>query len=293
MWIRLTTSWLPHIVLLAGSAIAADGIPVQITPHELVEVPARDAAVLVSLAVQEGQSVTVNAPLGQLDDAEAQLAVQHSQLERDIAVNVARNDIRVRSAKKSAEVAAAELKRAQESIEKFSKSVSATDLDRLRLAAERATLEIDQAELDLTTAQLMAQSKENALSLAKRQAARRRLVAPIAGVVVQLHRQPGEWVEPGQPVVRLLRVDRLRASGFVDAKRAPTLKAGQAVRVSVELPGLRETSFTGRMAFISPEVDPVNGQVRFWAEIENRDATLRTGLQGLLTVTETKTAVKH
>lgn len=280
-------------LVLVSPLFGADRIPVQITPHEQVEVPARDAAVLINLTVQEGQTVAANSPLGQLDDAEAQLAVNRSQLERDIAVNLARNDVRVRFAKKSAEVAQAELKRAQESIEKFQKSVSATELDRLRLAAERATLDIEQSELELRTAQLTAQLKETELSLAKRQAARRRLIAPLAGVVVQVHRRPGEWVEPGQPVVRLLRIDRLRASGFVDAKRAHTLKTGQPVSVSVDLPGQRETSFTGHLTFISPEVDPVNGQVRFWAEIENRDATLRSGLQGSLTVMETKTAVKN
>lgn len=293
MTTRLAASSLLFVALLADPAHSADRIPVQITPHEQVEVPARDAAVLINLTVQEGQTVAANSPLGQLDDAEAQLAVNRSQLERDIAVNLARNDVRVRFAKKSAEVAQAELKRAQESIEKFQKSVSATELDRLRLATERATLDIEQSELELRTAQLTAQLKETELALAKRQAARRRLIAPLAGVVVQIHRQPGEWVEPGQPVVRLLRVDRLRATGFVDAKRAHSLKTGQPVSVSVDLPGQRETSFTGHLTFISPEVDPVNGQVRFWAEIENRDATLRSGLQGSLTVMETKTAVKN
>lgn len=293
MCARLTTSSLLIVALLADPSKSADKIPVQITPHEQVEVPARDAGVLVNLSVQEGQTVSADSPLGQLDDTEAQLAVRRSQLERDIAANLARNDIRVRFAKKSAEVAQAEVKRANESIEKFQKSVSATELDRLRLAAEKAMLEIEQAELDLNGAQLTAQLKENELQLAKRQAARRRIVAPVAGVVVQVHRQRGEWVEPGQPVVRLLRVDRLRASGFVDAKRAHTLKPGQAVAVSVELPDGREASFSGRLAFVSPEVDPVNGQVRFWAEIENRDATLRTGLQGSLTVIETKAASKE
>lgn len=280
-------------VLLVGPLFSAEKLAVQITPHEQVEVPARDAGVLVSLAVREGQVVAVNDTLGQLDDVESQLAVQRSQLERDIAVNLARNDIRVRFAKKSAEVAQAEVKRANESIEKFPKSVSATEVDRLRLAAERATLEIEQAQLELSTAQLTAQLKENELQLAKRQVSRRRLVAPQAGVVVQVHRKHGEWVEPGQPVLRLLRVDRLRASGFVDAKRAHTLKPGTPVTVSVELPGLRETSFSGQLIFVSPEVDPVNGQVRFWAEIENRDATLRSGLQGVLTVSEAKPAERR
>jgi macrolide-specific efflux system membrane fusion protein len=280
-------------VLLVSPLCSAEKLAVQITPHEQVEVPARDAGVLVSLAVREGQVVAVNDTLGQVDDVESQLAVQRSQLERDIAVNLARNDIRVRFAKKSAEVAQAEVKRANESIEKFPKSVSATEVDRLRLAAERATLEIEQAQLELSTAQLTAQLKENELQLAKRLVSRRRLVAPQAGVVVQVHRKHGEWVEPGQPVLRLLRVDRLRASGFVDAKRAHTLKPGTPVTVSVELPGLRETSFAGQLIFVSPEVDPVNGQVRFWAEIENRDATLRSGLQGVLTVAETKPAERR
>jgi macrolide-specific efflux system membrane fusion protein len=277
-------------LLLISPLFAADKIAVQITPHEQAEVPARDAGVLVNFAVREGQVVSVNDVLGQLDDTEAQLAVKRSQLERDIAVNLARNDIRVRFAKKSAEVAQAEVKRANESIEKFPKSVSATEVDRLRLTAERAAMEIEQAQLDQSSAQLTAQLKENELQLAKRLAARRRIVAPLAGVVVQVHRKHGEWVEPGQPIVRLLRVDRLRASGFVDAKRAHTLKPGTPVTVSVDLPGLRETSFAGQLVFVSPEVDPVNGQVRFWAEIQNRDATLRSGLQGMLTVAETKPA---
>ena len=41
--------------------------------------------------------------------------------------------------------------------------------------------------------------------------------------------------------------------------------------------------FTGQVVFVHPEVDPVNGQIRVWAEIVNRDALLFPGDRGLLT----------
>ncbi len=38
------------------------------------------------------------------------------------------------------------------------------------------------------------------------------------------------------------------------------------------------------MVFVSPEVDPVNGQARIWAEVENRGGELRPGLHGKLSI---------
>ena len=35
----------------------------------------------------------------------------------------------------------------------------------------------------------------------------------------------------------------------------------------------------GKIVFVSPEIDPVNAQVRVWAEVENPDLSLRPGLQ--------------
>jgi macrolide-specific efflux system membrane fusion protein len=48
------------------------------------------------------------------------------------------------------------------------------------------------------------------------------------------------------------------------------------VELVVELAGSAQ-KFVGRVAFVSPEVDPITGQVRVWAEIENRNGRLRTG----------------
>lgn len=257
---------------------------VLITPIEQVEVPAQAAGVLASVDVREGDLVTEEQLLARIDDTVEQHERNRVQAELQIARDKADNDINVRFAKKSLQVAQAELKRANESVKRFSKSISATELDRLKLAVERVELEIEQAQRDLKTARLTAESKENEFRLADYNVQRRRIVAPISGVVVQVNRQKGEWVEPGKLMVRILRMNRLRAEGFADASLVGQNLAGRPVTLTVELPGKQHTQFHGKLVFISPEINPVNGQVRIWAEIENRDLLLRPGLQASMTI---------
>ncbi len=78
--------------------------------------------------------------VARIEDAEARLTHERARTEFEIARKQADNDLKIRVARKSTEVARAELKRAMESVEKYKKSVSDTELDRLRLAAERAEL---------------------------------------------------------------------------------------------------------------------------------------------------------
>ena len=60
---------------------------------------------------------------------------------------------------------------------------------------------------------------------------------------------------------------------------------GRSVKLSVELDGKR-VEFPGKVVFVSPEIDPVNGQVRVWAEIDNKDGRLRPGLPAKMVVAD-------
>lgn len=266
----------------AAKPIAVDSVLV--TLIEQVEVPAREAGVLIEMAAREGDAVNSGDLLAQVDDAEARLAKDRAQIERDIARMKAQNDIDVRFAHKSSEVADAELRRSQDSVDRYPKSVSQTELDRLRLAAERAALQIEQSELDFQTEQLTLNAKENEYQTAALQVERRKILAPLSGVVVQVNRRLGEWVQPGDTVFRMLRVDRLRAEGFIQAKDVPGDLTGRPVTLTIDLPGRPHAEFPGTVVFVSPEVNPVNGQIRIWAEIDNPDLKLRPGQQALMTI---------
>jgi macrolide-specific efflux system membrane fusion protein len=268
--------------LAAAEPIRLDSV--LLTLIEQVEVPAREAGELAAMHVREGDLVKEGTLLAQIDDREALLAAKKAQFERDIAAKEANNDVHVRFHKKSREVADAELRRAIESIEKYRKSVSETELDRLRLTAEKAALEIEQADLELQKAKLTERLKDNDLDIAKRSIERRKVVSPIDGMVVQILRRRGEYVEAPQTVLRVLRINRLRAEGLLNARDLRGDLVGRRVTLNVTVPGSGETQFTGKVVFVSPEINPVSGQTKIWAEIENPDLLLRPGLNGALTI---------
>jgi macrolide-specific efflux system membrane fusion protein len=273
---------------LAASPLAAEEIEVSdvlVKLIEQVEVPAREAGVLASVAVREGQMVEAGEQLAQIDDAAAKFEGRKAHLELMGARKLASNDVKVRFARKSAEVAAAELRRAVESEKRLAESVTDSELDQLRLLVERATLEIEQAQLDQELAETASALKENDVQFAEHAIAQRRVTAPLGGFVAEIHRRQGEWVQPGQPIVRILRLDRLRAEGLVDARGVRGDLNGRPVKLRVEQGG-ETAEFDGRIVFVSPEIDPVSGQVRVWAEIDNRQLRLRPGLHGSMVIAE-------
>jgi RND family efflux transporter MFP subunit len=257
---------------------------VLITLIDEVQVPAPAEGVLLSLAVREGDVVKKGQELGRLDDLDVRATTRQLELETDVARREAENDLKVRFAHKNAEVAKAELQRAEESVKQFSRAVSATEIDRLRLTAERTELEVLQADHEFAIAKLNLDVKQNAHAFALESLSRRALAAPIDGVVVEVNRHQGEWLKPGDSVLRLVRVDQLRAEGFLQHSQLVDDPVGRPVKLLVDLPGRKQAEYPGRIAFVSPEVNPVNGQVRVWAEIENHDGRLRPGLKGRLEI---------
>ncbi|HEY5313368.1 MAG TPA: efflux RND transporter periplasmic adaptor subunit [Pirellulales bacterium] len=271
---------LPHASLAADVQVQS----VLLTLIEEVDVPAREAGVLATIAVREGQTVKPGELLVDLEEVEARLRKERAQLELNVAQMDAKNDLKVRFAAKSLDVARAELRRANESIEKYRKSISESELDTLRLNVTGGELEVEQAEKNLAVAAVNSQMKENELAAAAYKLQQCRITAPIAGMVVQLKRHRGEWVEPGQPVMRIVRLDRLRAEGFVPARELGESLTGRPVLLTVDLPGRPGTRFPGKLVFVSPEINAVNGQVRVWAEIENTGFELRPGNQATMTI---------
>ena len=149
----------------------------------------------------------------------------------------------------------------------------------LRLLVEKGSLEVEQAQRDAASAVSNQKIKENDCKAAQEKLDRHRISAPIAGVVVRVYRNRGEWVKPGEPVVRILRLDRLRAEGFLKSRDLTPGLQGRTVKLAVDLPGDAGREFLGKISFVDPEVDPVNSQVRVWVEVQNQDLRLRPGMQ--------------
>ena len=268
----------------------------QVTLIEQVVVPAEDAGVIETSLVKEGDLVKQGDLLARISDAEAQLERRKAQLEMEIAALKAKNDVSIRYARKSSEVLAAELKRSEEAVERVKSAVSQTELDRQRLSVQKAELEIEQAQRDLDEQGLNHQLKVNEYALATRAVERRQIRSPIAGKIVEVSKHGGEWVEPGNQVFRIVRIDRLRVKGYVNLSQLVGELEGRPVTLVIEFADRPrpQLKFPGKLVFVSPEVNEVNGeQVEVWAEVDNKAMQLRPGMHGTLVIhNPTTTAAK-
>lgn len=248
------------------------------------QISASEAGPLTDVNVQVGSVIRPNQLLARIDDAKAAIALKRAQAEFAIANEKAKNDTAVRFAKKTKAVAAAELQRGMEANRRFPNSVSASEIDSLRLSVEKSEAQIEQARVDQKIAGMTTKLKEADRDLAAADLKHRRIVSPIAGKVVEVNRQTGEWVKPGDKVFRIISLDRLRAKGFVKFASIRGKLEGRTVVLSVDLPGYPKSRFLGKVTFVSNEVDPNNGEVAVWAEVNNPDHRLKPGLRGTMTI---------
>jgi len=287
------------IGLLLFAADPADELRFEsalLTLIEHAEVSASDTGLLSLVAAKEGETVAEGKPLGGIDDRDAKLVLARTETELKIAQSIVDNDIKLRFAKLTGAVANSELQRAIDSNVQLPKSVSKTEIERLKLLAEKASLEIQQAEIEQQQAVLSLRIKQQEFDRATLALDRRTIKAPFSGMVVQWKKHRGEWVEAGTPVLRLIQLNRLRAEAFVASQKLPADLVGRSVTLVANPTGKRPIKCMGTLVFVSPELDPVNGQVRIWAEIENEDLSLRPGQTGTLSIgaaaAKTTTAAK-
>lgn len=252
------------------------------------QVPAREAGVIKSIEVREGDKVTAGSLLAQLDDEVALAQLKIAESEYQAALAQATNDIKVKLARAEAEVMETEFLRGQ--------GVSAADLDeqkqkqlrRLLLAPRRATLQVSAAELDQEIANLTSKVRATQVRAAQVQAERLRVVSPQNGIVAQIYQHAGEWAKPGEPMVHVVRMDRLRVVGFVNSQdAAPEELLGCPVVITVNDRRELKHRVSGKVAFASPIVE-TSGQFRIWVEVENRQEKgvwlLRPGLTADMTI---------
>ena len=275
-------------LLLAASLLAADEKPLVIDSvlksAGEVEVPAAEAGVLTEVLAREGKFVQEGDSLGRIHDTDVKLAYERARLEAEIAKRKVDNDLAIQAAKKSVDVARAEYSRSVETNKEYPKTVSQSELDRQRLMVERGELEAQQAILDQQEAKLKLEISLRECALAEEHLRKRHIIAPLGGMVVDVPHEKGEWVQPGETIARILRMDVLRAEGFLPAGKASLDLIGKKVVLTVTDEAFAGKEFPGEIVFVSPEIDPLNSQVRVWAEVKNVDMKLRPGLQATLKV---------
>jgi len=235
--------------------------------------------------VQEGQSVSQNQMIAELDRSEFESRFEQAranleraqktrrQLEtvlelsrKTLPAEVARAKAGVQSAKDSLKDAEKNYRRFEELFGKNVVSEKERDALRLqydvaqsRLAESESVLKLAQGNLtridavkqDIDVAAAQINAAAASLNQAEIQLNYTQLKSPANGVVTSRNIEPGETVTPGREVITVSDLSRVDLKIFVDETEIGKVKPGQKVDVQVDtFPG---KTYTGYVSFISPE----------------------------------------
>lgn len=238
------------------------------------------AGVLAFVEPQEGHLVEAKQIVASLDASVAKVNLAVARLK-------ATSTVERRFAKNLLDLSQIEYDKAKQANNSVGGSGVFTDIDlqRLKLNVDKATLQLEQADSDarinaLTVDQLTAELNAYAV------------VSSFAGRVTRVHRSKGETVALGDPILEIVALDRVRIEGFVGIQDGLRIRAGSPVVVRLDLPDVElaeeKIELTGKLVFVDVGVEPVSGQIRVWAEVENPNEILRAGLPAKMTILDSR-----
>jgi len=272
----------------ASAELSNPTIPGLVKVAEAIKLPAKEPGVLVQLAVQEGNNIKAGDVIAKIDDSEPQMQLVAAKAAYSGAYNRWKEDIEIRFAKAQADVAKADYETLVESNKLADKAVPLTDLRKAKLDWDHFVLAIEKSGHDQTLAKFEAYTKQAEWDAAKLAIERRVVKAPFDGIVEDIKRHQEEWVQPGDTILTLLRMDTLRVEGELDTdKYDPHEIQGCEVSVDVEMARGRKVSLKGRIIKVSSLVQ-AHGVFNVRAEIANQQDRgnwlLRDGMPAVMTI---------
>jgi multidrug efflux pump subunit AcrA (membrane-fusion protein) len=231
------------------------------------------SGILKSVEFKEGMQVQARQQVALVAD---EIAVANLSL----AERKGANNVEVRFNRKASEIAETEYRKNAEANKKAADAgkgnpVALLEVEKLRLAAEKAVLSIEQAEHELLLNKLTAE-------VSRAELASYSVLAEFDGVVTRVYRKKGEAVRQGDPIVEVVNTDRVRIEGRIDLANLRFAKQGAMVKVRLSVPDLdlpeEREEFSGQITFVDLISDPVTHETRIFADVRNKDNILRAGL---------------
>lgn len=257
---------------------------VRIADH--IKLPAQEPGVLVHLDVKEGTQVRAGQIIGKIDDREIQAQQNAANAAFQGAVKRYKDDVDIRYSEAAAEHALATLEVMRSANKMVERAITGVEIREAELNHKKMVLASEKATKEQELAKYDAYVKQAELEAAKLGIERRTIVAPFDGIVERVSRKQDEWVNPGDTILELFRMDTVHIEGAVDWKRYdPHELQGCKVTVEVQMARGRKKTVEGQITKVSSIVRD-DGAYNIRAEVANRQEQgtwlLRDGLPAIM-----------
>jgi len=250
----------------SASGLDVDGFT---EPYRSVNVAAAEIGIIAEMKVREGDVVSKGQVLATLDN-ELQKAL----------LAIAQKNVDARGRLESTRVELALRAHRLEKLEALLQKGHARhdEVERARADAAIAQANVLSAEEDHTIREL--EQQKIAVQLQ-----RRNVLAPIDGVVTDVHKDEGEYVAPTDPyVLHMVQLERLWATFSIPGSHATALNVGDRVPVRV---AAGTAAVEGVLEYVAPVTDAESGTVRLKVRLDNPDGAYRSGQRCSLQLPDT------
>jgi HlyD family secretion protein len=280
----------------------------KVEPFEWQAIRVERAGIVKEVSVREGETVGKNQVIASISDPSLQTDIQAAEAKvAEASANLSALETGGRPAElteienslKQARLELQQEQKEQEALERLAQKQAATTMEveaaRQKVRQSEALIEgLERrrpalvAKTDVSAARARVQDAQSALRLAQERAGQGVVRAPIAGAIYGLAVRAGAYVNPGDLLANVGKLDRLRIRLYVDEPELGRVTEGEPVTISWEaLPGRQWIGTVERKpTAIQPLGSRQVGEVLCWIDNSkhelipgtNIDATIRTAV---------------
>ncbi len=247
----------------SSSRVSDSWYPAVSRPSELRELAVAVRGRVERVSVQPGDAVTPGQEMLALEDAVQRRSIELAEL-------ASADDSAVRNAVLTRDYWAEEVRLTRESLSQG--GASETEL-------RDAMYKLGQAELALIASRRQHEEARVQLERERARLDEMRVVSPIAGRVLEVHKRKGETADEQTKVITVVSVDPLWLEVNVPTRDSLSLRSGGAALVRWQDVGDDVPEMNGKIIFISPAGHAGARQVQVRVEVSNT-RSLPSGLHG-------------
>lgn len=238
------------------SAAAADKVGI-LEPIHLTEVATAEVGIVREVFVKQGDFIETGTPIGRLDNEQQTVQLREAELDA-ASVGVL-------------ETARREVEFNRRRVEEMAKLVETGKGSPKEL--ERYQLELHIAEAKLRSQEEAKEVSRARLAKAKIMLSERTVRAPHSGTVVEVYKDPGEYIAGNMPaLIRLLDASQLRARFFLSHDAAERFRKQEYAEV--RLPN--HLVVRAKIEFIAPFEDAEGHVIEMTVLIDNANREIRS-----------------
>ena len=233
-----------------------------------INLPALEAGAIVAIHVQEGQFITAGTIVGQIDDGLPHFELERAKMRYQNAFQAYKDVSSVLAAQKEYELARSVFEKNARLNKSGSRSQSEVKESKFR--RDIAKLKMDKANNDRQMALGEAKVELAGMDSVKQRISRHTLRSDYNAYVVEVFKKPQEYVNIGDDVMRLARMDQMWVQASLNAKSLnPADAENRPVTVTLQTANGSKETFEGKIDQVSLEyVSAEEYQVKI--KVQNR-----------------------